>query len=429
MLFLENIRLALSSLKANKMRSLLTMLGIIIGIASVIAIMTVGNSLTASMNDSMLSMGANNVDVYLMTKETEDEVTEEGHTFKADSGNPSIEDEDLISKEMIDNYVETYPEEIMAISVSEQVGGGSISIDKKTASVTLQGESAGYFAANNVKLLAGRAFTAQEMEDGRMLGIISSKASDKLFESYEDAVGQTVSVSMDSKDIAVTVIGVYEDTSAATGVISISFDFLNSASVLHIPFKAARSLTHSEGYSHFSVVTKPGVNPDDFAAKTKSFFKSYYKHNRKLDVDAMSMASLVETMSGMLDKITTAISVIAGIALLVGGIGVMNIMLVSITERTREIGTRKALGAPNSSIRTQFIVEAVIICLIGGMIGVSLGLGLGSLAAKLMQTPASPSLKSILGSLFFSMGIGIFFGYYPANKAAKMDPIEALRYE
>ena len=147
------------------------------------------------------------------------------------------------------------------------------------------------------------------------------------------------------------------------------------------------------------------------------------------EVVKQSMSSMVEKMEELLGAITTAISVIAGIALLVGGIGVMNIMLVSITERTREIGTRKALGAPNSSIRMQFIVEAVVICLIGGIIGVLLGIGLGSLITSLMKTEASASLSSIVLALGFSMGIGIFFGYYPANKAAKMDPIEALRYE
>ena len=141
------------------------------------------------------------------------------------------------------------------------------------------------------------------------------------------------------------------------------------------------------------------------------------------------MASMVESMSEMVSNITTAISVIAGIALLVGGIGVMNIMLVSITERTREIGTRKALGAPNSSIRLQFIVEAIVICSIGGMIGIILGIILGTVAANLLSTSANPSVSSIILSLGFSMAIGVFFGYHPANKAAKMDPIEALRYE
>jgi len=141
------------------------------------------------------------------------------------------------------------------------------------------------------------------------------------------------------------------------------------------------------------------------------------------------MGSMVSMLTDMLSTITLAISIVAGIALIVGGIGVMNIMLVSITERTREIGTRKALGAQNSSIRTQFIVEAMIICLIGGIFGVILGVGGGILASNLLGYPAKPSISGIIVSLLFSMSIGVFFGYYPANKAAKMNPIDALRYE
>ena len=143
----------------------------------------------------------------------------------------------------------------------------------------------------------------------------------------------------------------------------------------------------------------------------------------------MTLTSMVTMLSDMMSTITLAIAVIAGIALLVGGIGVMNIMLVSITERTREIGTRKALGAKNSSIRVQFIVEAMIICLIGGIIGVILGVGAGIGLSNLLGYPAKPSVSAIMISLMFSMSIGVFFGYYPANKAAKMNPIDALRYE
>ncbi len=141
------------------------------------------------------------------------------------------------------------------------------------------------------------------------------------------------------------------------------------------------------------------------------------------------MESMVSSMTEMLSTVSVAISVIAGISLLVGGIGVMNIMLVSITERTREIGTRKALGATNGSIRLQFIVESIVICLTGGFIGIVIGLGIAAGVSNMLGYAASPSVEGIIFSVTFSVFIGVFFGYYPANKAAKMNPIEALRYE
>ena len=138
---------------------------------------------------------------------------------------------------------------------------------------------------------------------------------------------------------------------------------------------------------------------------------------------------MTESMSDMIGTVSIAISFIAGISLLVGGIGVMNIMLVSITERTREIGTRKALGAKNSSIRFQFIIESMILCLIGGILGIFVGFLLGVIAASILGYSAAVPVAAIIVAVGFSMVIGIFFGYYPANKAARMDPIEALRYE
>lgn len=155
----------------------------------------------------------------------------------------------------------------------------------------------------------------------------------------------------------------------------------------------------------------------------------YYARNENYEINVTSMKDMMEEMTKMLSTISIAISIIAGISLLVGGIGVMNIMLVSITERTREIGTRKALGASNGSIRLQFITEAIVICLTGGFIGIVLGLLLGTAAASLLGYEAAASMGSIVFSVGFSVLIGVFFGYYPANKAAKMSPIEALRYE
>lgn len=138
---------------------------------------------------------------------------------------------------------------------------------------------------------------------------------------------------------------------------------------------------------------------------------------------------MLSTMAEMMSTVKLAVAAIASISLLVGGIGVMNIMLVSITERTREIGVRKALGARNSAIRVQFITEAVVICLAGGAVGIALGVGLGAAGASMLGYPARPSVAAMLLTAGFSMVIGVFFGYHPANKAAKLDPIEALRYE
>ena len=161
----------------------------------------------------------------------------------------------------------------------------------------------------------------------------------------------------------------------------------------------------------------------------ESYFQRYYQNNTRFIIAAMSMESMLGTMTTMLGTVQLAIGAIAAISLLVGGIGVMNIMLVSVTERTREIGTRKALGARNSAIRFQFVVESIIICLIGGVIGILLGLGMGAGGSMLLGFPAAASGPIILIAVAFSMLIGVFFGYYPANKAAKLDPIEALRYE
>lgn len=424
----ENAKLALFSLKANKMRALLTMLGIIIGIASVIAIMTVGNSLTASVTDTMASMGASNITVGIKQRQSEEESKENGMSFGEEQRSATAGEEDYMTVEMLENYCATYADSVQAISATESVGNGQITEGSSYANISLQGVSLGYFLSDDTTLLEGRVFSDKEMDESNMVALISDQAVENLWGiSTADAVGKIIQVNVNDKYYSFTIVGIYEYEQSAMGFSMVSDKEVSTN--LYIPLKTAKQLTHSEGYSGFTVVTKGNVGADEFAGTTEQFFDTYYRNNRNFEVSAYSMASIVDSMSEMLSTITTAIAVVAGIALLVGGIGVMNIMLVSITERTREIGTRKALGAPNSSIRLQFIVESIIICLIGGVIGIVLGIVLGVTAADLLGTPASPSPESILLSLSFSMAIGVFFGYYPANKAAKMDPIEALRYE
>jgi putative ABC transport system permease protein len=178
------------------------------------------------------------------------------------------------------------------------------------------------------------------------------------------------------------------------------------------------------------VVTKADITDvDAFATQIETYMSQYYLENDDYEISTSTMTSMMESMNDMISTVSLAIAFIAGISLLVGGIGVMNIMLVSITERTREIGTRKALGAKNSSIRLQFIIESVILCLVGGILGIILGFALGAIASNILGYSASVPVMSVIVSVGFSMIIGVFFGYYPANKAAKMNPIEALRYE
>ncbi len=428
MLIYENIRLALFSLKANKMRALLTMLGIIIGIASVIAIMTVGNSMTAYVSDTMSSMGASNITVGLQQKEEEEENTQEGMSFGGSGRMKTAKEEDYFTKEMIESYCATYADSISAISVQETLGSGQIVDGNLYANISVSGVSLGYFLANDMSLLDGRFFSEKETSDGKMVAIVSDKVVNNLYDGdNENALGSIFQVNINDKYYSCTIVGIYEYEQSVMGFSSASEKDITTS--VYIPLKAAQNANHTTGYSQFTVVIESDVDADSFAEDTESFFSTYYRKNNDFGPSAYSMSSIVETMTEMMSTITLAISIIAGIALLVGGIGVMNIMLVSITERTREIGTRKALGATNGSIRLQFIVESIVICIIGGIIGIILGIIMGSVAANLMNTPATPSLGSIILSLTFSMAIGVFFGYHPANKAAKMDPIEALRYE
>lgn len=414
----ENIRLAWEGLRAGKMRAFLTMLGIIIGIGSVIGILTVGSGLTDSINSEMSTLGANNIIVMLQSKSNQQSGFMRGY-----------EDKDLMTDDMIEALRARYPDAIQYVSLTSTLASGKAKDGKKTANLSLDGVNTDYFDANDVKMLAGSTITESDIDNHKMKAVVSDRLVNNLFDGdVQAALGKKISVYTNFEIYTFTVVGVYK---YEQNMMNMSFAAAEDVSTsAYIPITVAQKLSGAaEGYASITIMTTSAVSSANFAAVAEHFLNKYYKNNENYQVAAMSMESILSTVDSMMGTVNIAIAAIAAISLLVGGIGVMNIMLVSVTERTREIGTRKAIGATNGNIRMQFVVESVIICSIGGVIGILLGGVLGYVGSTLIGAPAVPKLSYILLAVGFSMAIGIFFGYYPANKAAKMDPVEALRYE
>lgn len=435
-MFIENFRLALFSIKANKMRALLTMLGIIIGISSVIAIMTVGDSLAASLSSSLSELGADNLYIQVTYREdgggedddlwamSDEEVREWVRTHYP-------KEEDYITLDMVERYADYMGDRVRAISVISQMGSAKAVDGSLYANVSILGESLGALMCNNVQLVEGRYFTPQETENASKVCIVSDKLIENMFDGDKStALGKQINIELGDKNFDYTIVGIYEHKqNALISMMDFGSSGKNVRTNMYVPLRTALNYTHEETFEYIDVMMGKNETEESFIAYSNRFWSREYEKNENFIAKTESNTAQLSSIMGLVNTLTIGVSVIAGIALLVGGIGVMNIMLVSITERTREIGTRKALGAPNSSIRMQFIIEAIVLCLIGGLIGILLGCAGGLAAAKLIGGNVTPSIRAILISLTFSMAIGVFFGYYPANKAAKMDPIDALRYE
>ncbi|MCR5526424.1 MAG: ABC transporter permease [Lachnospiraceae bacterium] len=430
MLLLENILMALSGLKANKMRSLLTMLGIIIGIASVIAINTVGNSMTSSIQSEFEEMGANNISIGVSQKSSSSETDEWGMTFNEGPHSTTMSDEDYLNDDILTDISEKWPEDIKGIMREASAGSGTVTINDDYAYVSVKGENDFGLddAIDDDKLLSGRKFKNRDYTEARKVCIVSDYFCNNLYAGDTSAaIGQNVKVVISNKNYYFTIVGVYEYEDSEYS----STSEADTETSMYVPVDTAFDLLHKDSqYSEVTLATASGVNVDSFMEEVQDYInKRYYRNNESFEVSTFSMSSILESMTSQLTMMSLAISIIAGISLLVGGIGVMNIMLVSIQERTREIGTRKALGATNTSIRLQFIVESIVLCIVGGIIGMFLGLILGAVGSEKLGYAARASTGSIIFAIVFSMVIGVFFGYYPANKAAQMNPIDALRYE
>lgn len=416
MQLLENILLSFESLKANKMRALLTMLGIVIGIASVIGIMSIGNALTINVTEQMQSFGASNI--YVVLQEKEDSYSSSSSRYK---------DEDMLTEQQIRDFYTFYEDSLVNVNYTKSVGNGTARDGRLYANVNIIGVNEGHADVNNLKMLEGRFISEKDMQGYRNVAIVSDKFAENMF-GDQDPLMQEVKVTTADGISTYMIIGKYKyEPMPLMGMGGMVSD-QDLQTDMYIPVSTANQSSNYKNYSMFVAKTKTEVDAIAFVDTIERYFNKIYR-NPDFEIAGISMDSHIGMLTDMLSVISLAIAIIAGISLIVGGIGVMNIMLVSVTERTREIGTRKALGAKKSQIRIQFVTEAVIISLIGGIIGILLGVGASAVVSPMLGSPMVLNVPAITFCVVFSMAIGVFFGYYPANKAASLDPIEALRYE
>lgn len=429
----ESISLALGSLRNNKMRSFLTLLGIIMGIASVIAILTLGHSLQTQASQSIISSGANDLNIQVKPRPSEDEKKAAanpmgGYGMMGSGSTEQPTGDSLISIDDINTLKEAMGDNISGIPLGsfssysvELTHGSETSSDSLVYFINMD-----YLELNPKNLVAGRAITQTDIDNKRPVVMISTDQLSLFGGNPVQAVGQEVEVGMPgSNTIYAVVVGVYQPDKAG-GLFAMSGP---GPVYMTYPFEGQLSSMNAEGWSYLSVRPAEGKDLAQVKALLQAHLTSMYRSDEKFMAEIQDYSAMTESFNDVLAGISAAISAIAGISLLVGGIGVMNIMLVTVTERTREIGIRKALGATRGAIRLQFVVEAMIVCLVGGILGVLVGGGLGMLGSNMLGTFVFPPLSAVILSLGFSLAIGLFFGYYPANKAAKLDPIDALRYE
>lgn len=411
---IEYIKIALMNIRSNKGRSFLTMLGIIIGISSVILIVSAGNGFKVGISGQL------------------DELVGGYVQFYADV--PSDEADSIwFTNDDLDAILERVPHVKGATDVWSFGTSATTQSIKGTfpTSVMVGNESLQFY--DNAPIIRGRYFNKAESQSAAKVCVISERGAKKLYGST-DVIGLDVSMSMWGITEDFTIVGVRKDNDSMAKQMTMG---TNADVAVEISLSVLEDLYgyYTDEFYSFIVFADSSEYVTDITKQVKNLLEARYNVRGKEYIQAYDMASQVGMISDILNYVTIFIMLVAGIALIVGGIGVMNIMLVSVTERTKEIGIRKALGAKTGSILFQFLMEAVIITLIGGFVGIVLGVlgakGICSIAAGMgmsgMKAVIDP--KVVLAATGFSSLIGIFFGIYPARKAARLSPIEALRHE
>lgn len=400
--FFESLKMALDSIRSNKMRSFLTMLGIIIGISSVITIVSLGQGGQKSITGQLESLGSATVNL------------------KVDSQNAQQSDYITFKDiEAIKNDVDTV--KYVTPNVQQQ-GIATTPLSTKRAMIT--GTNSDASNINSFDFLDGRYFNDNEYLDGKAVVIIDENSAKALF-GDTDVVGKTFSMGQKGQTKKVTIVGVTK----ASGIFG-SFKGSNMPAFIYTPATFLQTI-YSQNFNldSITIMATSKDNSEDAGNSAVSVLESRHNNRGKNLYTPSSALSQINQINNVLGIFTGFIGAVAAISLLVGGIGVMNIMLVSVTERTREIGIRKSIGANTNVILIQFLTESVILSLIGGIIGMTVGIVASELIGMIVNVTPSISLTVVLGAILFSSAVGIVFGVYPAKQAAKLDPIEALRYE
>ena len=384
--------LALSNIMYDKMRSLLTMLGIIIGVTAVIILISLMNGMTNMMTESFSEMGLTSITVNIRNR-----------------GGSRTVDEDIIWKLRDENT-----NLIDGVSPSSSLSSATVKVGSNSITDTATGVSEEYADMKQLELQSGRFFQYTEVAQHKKVCVIGTYIQQELF-GFESALNQDIQINGDSY----RVVGILkeEDDSESGG----------SDDIIYIPYTTALRASGTTSISSYTITATSEDTVDAAVSLLKNTFLAQLGDSNYYTVT--DMKSLMDTATKMMDTMEILLVCIAGISLLVGGIGIMNIMLVSVTERTREIGIRKSLGAKGRDIMAQFVIEAGTVSGMGGILGIILGAILSIVFGNLLGLTATPSIGAVALSFGVSVSIGVLFGYLPAKNAAKLNPIDALRHD
>ena len=396
----ETVRQAFQNIWSNKFRAFLTMLGIIIGVMAVIVIVGLGNGMTQSIKDSFSDMGTDLLSVQVM-----------GYGARS------------VSVDSVYDIVESHPDLFESVSPTGSVSGTVKVGTESYSNTTVKGVSEVYFEMLGYTIDEGRLLNYVDLENNKKVCVVGAYLNRVAYGG--NALGQTINIGATKY----TIVGVLE-----AKVTDLEDQEGSNDDMIFVPYTTAMRANHSSTVSSYSVA----IADENKLSEGKTILEDALQELLHSDSGYMvtSLSEMLDTMTSMVNMVVTILTAIAAISLLVGGIGIMNIMMVSVTERTREIGIRKALGAQESTILGLFVTEAAATSALGGVLGIGLGYLLSAAANRIlsmvltdMTLTVSPSLGSVVVAFSISVGIGVLFGYLPARRAARLNPIEALRYD